>query len=104
MTATTTRIASALVLAAAFTASAHAEYRCVSAPSWVDRSACQAADQGPDALRRFVQNMNSIRINIQFADYVNEQRADSWDAQRRKVAAQSETVDEAQKVASNEKR
>ena len=48
--------------------------------------------------------MNSIRINIQFADYVNEQRADSWDAQRRKVAAQSETVDEAQKVASNEKR
>jgi hypothetical protein len=104
MTATTTRFASALVLAAAFTASAQAEYRCDTAPSWVDRSACQAADQGPDALRRFVQNMNSIRINIQFSDYVNEQRANSWDAQRGKVAAQKQTVEDTQKVASNERR
>ena len=104
MTATPTRIASALVLAAAFTASAQAEYRCDNAPSWIDRSACQAADQGPDALRRFVQNMNSIRINIQFADYVNEQRADAWDAQRRKMAAQEQNVENAQKVASNERR
>ncbi len=104
MIATTTRIASALVLAAAFTASAQAEYRCDTAPSWVDRSACQAADQGPDALRRFVQNMNSIRINIQFSDYVNEQRANSWEAQSRKTAAQKDPVADTQKVASNEKR
>ena len=104
MTATTTRIASALVLAAAFTASAQAEYRCDTAPSWIDRSACQAADQGPDALRRFVQNMNSIRINIQFADYVDEQRANSWDAQRRKMASQKDAVEDTQKVASNVQR
>ncbi len=104
MTATTTRIASALVLAAAFTASAQAEYRCATAPSWIDRSACQAADQGPDELRRFVQNMNSIRINIQFADYVDEQRANSWDAQRRKMASQKDAVEDTQKVASNAQR
>ena len=104
MTATTSRLASVFVLAAAFTASAQAEYRCDSAPSWIDRSACKAADQGPDELRRFVQNMNSIRINIQFSDYVNDQRANSWDAQRRKMAAQKDAVEDTQKVASNVQR
>ncbi len=61
MTARIARLSSALFVAAAFTASAHAEYRCDSPQTWVDRDACKAAEQSPTALRRFVENMNTIR-------------------------------------------
>jgi hypothetical protein len=101
MTARLIRYSSALAVAAAFSASAYAEYRCDAPPSWVDRSACSAADQGPDALRRFVQNMNTIRINIQFVDYVNEQKADAWDVQRRQRSVQAPATEGSQKVAAN---
>lgn len=104
MTATTTRISAALILAAAFTASAQAEYRCDSPPSWVDRNACQAAGQGPTDLRRFVQTMNTLRINVLFYDYVNEETAKAWDVQRRQAAAKKDTVEESQKMASNSQR
>ena len=71
MTAKTTRLTTALFVAAAFTASANAEYRCDPAPSWMDRAACEAADKSPDALRQFVQRMDRNRINLEFADYVD---------------------------------
>lgn len=100
MTSRLVRYSSALAVAAAFSAGAHAEYRCDVPPSWVDRSACAAADRGPNELRRFVQSMNTLRINIQFMDYVNVQKADAWDAQRRQRSAQT-TTDDAQKVASS---
>ena len=104
MTATTTCISAALILAAGFTASAQAEYRCDAPPSWVDRNACQAAEQSPTALRRYVQTMNTLRINVSFYDYVNAQTAKAWDAQRRQAALQKDTVEASQKVASNTQR
>lgn len=93
---------SVLLAAAAFTAGAHAEYRCDPAPTWVDRAACKAAEEGPDALRRFVQGMGWIRINIEFADYVDQRTAQNWET-KRQMAERNEPVD-AQKVASSEKR
>ena len=58
MTTTVTRISAVLVVAAAFTASANAEYRCAPAPTGIDRRACEAAEQGPDTLRRFVHGLD----------------------------------------------
>ena len=39
-----------------------AEYRCSPAPSPIDQRACEAAKQGPDALRNFVQRMRVSQI------------------------------------------
>jgi hypothetical protein len=103
MTATITRISAALILAAGFSASAQAEYRCDDPPSWVDRNACQAASLSPTALRRFVETMNTLRINVQFYDYVNTETAKAWDAQRRQAAAK-DTAEESKKLASNAQR
>ncbi len=80
------------VLAAAFAPGAQAEYRCDPAPSWVDREACKAAGENARELRRFVEKMNSIRVNIRFADYVNQATADSWN--RATMAARTRTEDE----------
>ena len=55
MNATITRFTFVLLSAGAFAAGAHAEYRCDPAPTPVDQRACDAAKQGPDALRRFVE-------------------------------------------------
>jgi hypothetical protein len=104
MTATIARSFAALVVAAAFTAGAHAEYRCDPAPSWMDRSACEAADKSPADLRRFVQRMDWNRVNLQFSDYVNEKTAQKWDAQSRQRSAQKDSFEDTQKVASNERR
>jgi hypothetical protein len=80
------------VLAAAVVPSAQAEYRCDPAPSWVDREACRAAAESARELRLFVEKMNSIRVNIRFADYVNQATADSWS--RNKMAARTRTEEE----------
>ena len=103
MTASLTRISYAIVVAAAFTASAHAEYRCNPAPSWVDRYACKAAEQGPTELRRFIYNMNLLRINAQFEDYVDMKTAQNWEAKRRQMAEQNKATEDAQ-LASSERR
>ncbi len=104
MTASTARISAALVLATAFTAGAHAEYRCDPAPSWMDRSACEAADKSPADLRRFVQRMDWNRVNLQFSDYVDIRTAQKWDAQTRQRSAQKDAIEDTQRVASNERR
>jgi hypothetical protein len=69
----------------------------------MDRAACKAAEEGPTALRRFVERMNSIRINLQFSDYVDARTAEAWEAKRRQMAEQK-AVEDAQKVASSERR
>ena len=104
MTAKTPRITTALLLVAAFSASASAEYRCEPAQKWTDRAACEAADQGPEALRRFVENMNTLRINLRFSDYVDRKTAQRWEAMSRQVAEQKETAEDKQKVASSAQR
>lgn len=98
MNAKITRI-SAGIFFAAVAAAANADYRCDAPPSWVDRDACAAADQGPVALRRFVEQMNSLRINIQFADYVNESTAQKWDSTRRQAQLQENKQGDKQEVA-----
>lgn len=98
MNAKTVRIAAAL-LATGFAAAAHAEYRCDPAPSWVDRAACKAAEQGPNELRRFVEAMNSLRINIRFEHYVNPALARQWD-QKRSLAERAVPASDAPQVAS----
>jgi hypothetical protein len=101
MTAKTTCLTTAAFVAAAFAASASAEYRCERAPSWMDRAACEAADKSPDALRQFVQRMDRNRVNLEFADYVDLKTVQRWQAEERRLAEQN---DAAPKVASNEVR
>jgi hypothetical protein len=67
----------------------------------MDRAACEAADKSPDALRQFVQRMDSNRINLKFADYVDLRTVQRWQAEERRLAEQN---DAAPKVASNEVR
>jgi hypothetical protein len=101
MTAKTTCLTTAAFVAATFAASASAEYRCDPAPSWMDRAACEAADKSPDALRQFVQRMDSNRINLKFADYVDLRTVQRWQAEERRLAEQKDT---APKIARNEAR
>ncbi|HQR21637.1 MAG TPA: hypothetical protein PLE54_06715 [Burkholderiaceae bacterium] len=102
MTTHALRICPALVLAAAFTASANAEYRCASASTSIDQRACAAAEKGPDALRRYVQSWDKQIAGLQFSDYVDEKTAQSWEAKSR-VARQPD-ADTGVKVASSEPR
>jgi hypothetical protein len=102
MTATTTRISAVLVLAAAFSASANAEYRCASDPTGLDKRACAAAEQGPDALRRFVHRWDRQMSNLMFSDYVDANTAKAWEATAQLEKQRSTEV--GVKVASSEPR
>lgn len=92
MFATILRTTAAALVAAAFSTGAHAEYRCNPAKSWVDREACKAASQGPDELRLYIQAMNSIRINVQFSDFVDLKTAQAWEARERELAAREKAA------------
>jgi hypothetical protein len=73
---------------------ARAEFKCNSPTVIFDRTACEKAKEGPDALRRYMERIQGI-AHLQFSDYVNEARAAAWaenDASRtsiRKASAQS---------------
>jgi hypothetical protein len=101
MNASPSRISAAIALAVACSASAHAEYRCDPAPTVFDRQACAAAAQSPEALRRFIESMDSIRVNLQFSDYVDERTVQRWESQQRALAEQKDSSESAQKVAAN---
>jgi hypothetical protein len=83
---TTIRLTSALLFAGAFVAGAHAEYRCDPAPSSIDQRACNAAQQGPDSLRRFVERWDSKMSNLYFGDYVDAKTAQTWNAKSGRAA------------------
>jgi len=102
MTAKMNPASVALLFATAFAASAHAEYRCDPAPSWVDRRACEAADKGPQALRKYVESMAGIRVYLNISDYINAATVQAWDEQSRQRAAEEDA--EALKVARSETR
>jgi hypothetical protein len=97
MNAKLPRVSVALLFATAFSAAAHAEYRCDPAPSWMDQRACEAADKSPETLRRFVQRMDYNRVNLKFSDYVSAATVRAWEEQNRQIAALSDP--EALKVA-----
>ena len=97
-----TRLSAGFVFAAACVASANAEYRCDPPQTVYDRLACEAAQQGPTALRRFVERWTSQMSNLYFWDYVDERTVQSWET--KKLAAPKESGEKAPKVASNERR
>jgi hypothetical protein len=97
-----TRICSAVVMGIAFAATAHAEYRCDPAPTWIDQRACEAAEDSPQALRQYVQRMRWF-TNLQFSDYVNENTAQGWEAKKREMAAQKSSDDDVISVAFSER-
>jgi hypothetical protein len=81
---------SALIISVAFAGTAHAGYLCDKPPSPVDRRACEAAWQGPEALRHFMQHIRPIH-NLYFFDYVDEARLDAWDASKARAQARPES-------------
>lgn len=90
---------SALLASFAFVGTAHAAYLCEDPPSPIDKRACEAAEQGPDVLRRFIDRIKPVH-NLYFYDYVNEARLVAWqEAEARAMAA-----DKAAKTASAERR
>lgn len=82
MTTTASRVAAVVLLSAAGIGSSQAEYRCDPPPTRIDRMACQAAAEGPQALRQYVQRMRWL-TTIQFSDYVNQRTIDAWEAMKR---------------------
>lgn len=97
-----TRISSTVVFGIVFAATAHAEYRCDPAPTWIDQRACEAAAESPQALRQYVQRMRWF-TNLQFSDYVNENTAQGWEAKKREMAAQKSSDEEVFSVAFSER-
>jgi hypothetical protein len=85
MKANASRLLATLVLVSAVTG-ASAEYRCNPAPTFIDQRACEAAKEGPDALRHFVQRMQSI-VNLSFHDYVNRETVLAWEAKEEQERA-----------------
>jgi hypothetical protein len=57
----------------------------------VDERACQAAQQGPAALRHFIQRMQPV-VNLSFDDYVNRATLLAWEEKeaRERAAAQAD--------------
>lgn len=102
MNTKTVRLATAALLVTGVSAAAHAEYRCDPAPTWVDRTACEAAAAGPTELRRTIWALNAIRINVRFEDYVNDATAAKW-AQAPKETELAEKSDTRLQVASAER-
>ncbi len=91
MTTTVSRVIAVVLFSAAGMGSAKAEYRCDPPPTRIDRNACQAATDGPRALRQYVQRMRWL-TTIQFSDYVNQRTIDAWEAMRREEASDIATA------------
>jgi len=56
---------------------AQAASRCDAPQTRIDRVACSKASESPQALRLYVQRMQTIE-NLQFSDYVSEEQARAW--------------------------
>ena len=93
------RLCTLVLFASAFTSAAHAEYRCDPAPTLIDQQACEAAKQGPDALRRFVNRMDHQMSSLLYADYVDGNTERVWDS-KPAVAKQPEEEDSNIQIAS----
>ena len=85
MKANATRAFATLLLASA-AAGVSAEYRCNPARSSIGQRACEAARQGPDALRHFIQRMRVIE-SLDFYDYVNDATLLAWEEKSARESA-----------------
>jgi hypothetical protein len=72
---------------------ATAEYRCNSQAMPADKGACAAAQQGPAALRQYVERMRGVQ-QLHFFDYVNKETLLAWEEKERRdrVAERAEQV------------
>ena len=86
MASIVTRSALGILLVAGITATAQAEYRCDPAPTFRDRRACEAAQEGPQALRRYLLQMSWHGHSMQMQDYVSPAIAERWEALARDEA------------------
>jgi hypothetical protein len=89
------RISAITLFAALVSSSASAQYRCDEPPTDLDRRACQAAQQGPEALRRFIQRVRMVE-SLHFDDYVNKATLIAWEEK----AAREQAAEQAAKSAS----
>ena len=72
-------------------ATAHAEYKCDLPPTPIDRRACEAAKEGPESLRRFIQRVEPI-ANVQFSDYVSDATILAWEMNRARERSASQKL------------
>jgi hypothetical protein len=79
MTSIVTRAAIGMVLIAGVAATAQAEYRCDTPATHRDRRACEAAQEGPQALRRYLLQMSWHGHSMQMQDYVSPALAQRWE-------------------------
>jgi hypothetical protein len=79
MTSIVTRAAIGMVLIAGVAATAQAEYRCNPPATHRDRRACEAAQEGPQALRRYLLQMSWHGHSMQMQDYVSPALAQRWE-------------------------
>ena len=71
---------------------ARAEYKCNKPQVTFDRTACEKAKEGPDALRQYIQRVRAID-SLQFSDYVSEAQARAWlQAESDRAAAKKASV------------
>jgi hypothetical protein len=56
---------------------ARAEFKCNAPTVTFDRTACEKAKEGPDALRQYIQRIPGI-TSLQFSDYVDDARSAAW--------------------------
>ena len=79
MNAKVFRLTAAAVFGAVLTtaAVAHTNYKCNDPRTPIDRRACEAAKQGPDALRRFIERMRVIE-SLDFYDYMTDAQLLAW--------------------------
>ena len=69
---------------------ATAEYRCNSQAIPADKGACAAAQQGPAALRQYVERMRAVQP-LYFFDYVNKETLLAWEEKERRDRAAERT-------------
>ena len=69
--------AAALFGATLSTTGVAGEYKCNQPPTRIDQLACDAAAQGPVALRRFIQRMQVIE-SLSFSDYMTDGQLLAW--------------------------
>jgi hypothetical protein len=72
-------------------AAARTNYKCDDPRTPIDRRACEAAKQGPDALRRFIERMRVIE-SLDFHDYMTDAQLLAWrEAKKRTRTAEQES-------------
>ena len=69
--------AAALCGATLSTTGVAGEYKCNRPHNPIDQRACDAAAQGPDALRRFIERMRVIE-SLSFSDYMTDAQLLAW--------------------------